>query len=82
MNIQLLQEYVDAALAEIGVYNHGPGRVKARLDKEDPANKMWVRVHESADAIRFASHLVSLTLRQGWRVVLNGTNRYLMVTTA
>lgn len=39
MNIQLLQEYVDAALAEVGVRNHGPSRVKARLDKEDPANK-------------------------------------------
>lgn len=80
MNIQLLQEYVDAALAEIGVRNHGPGRVKARLDKEDPANKAWVRVHSRANAIEFASHLVSLTLRQGWCVTLNGTHRYLRVT--
>lgn len=81
MNIQLLQEYVDAALAEIGIRNHGPGRVKARLDKADPANKAWVRVHESADAVRFASHLVELTYRQKWCVTLNGTHGYLRVTT-
>jgi hypothetical protein len=80
MNIQLLQEYVDAALAEIGVCNHGPGRVKARLDKEDPANKAWVRVHSRANAIKFASHLVSLTMHQGWCVVLNAPHRYLRVT--
>ena len=54
MNIQLLQAYVDAALAELGVRNHGPGRVKARLDKTDPANKAWVRVHGLADALEFA----------------------------
>lgn len=81
MNIQLLQEYVDAALAEIGVSNHGPGRVKARLDREDPANKAWVRVHGRANAIKFASNLVSLTMRQGWCVVLNAPHRYLRVTT-
>lgn len=81
MNIQLLQEYVDAALAEIGVRNHGPGRVKARLDKEDPANKAWVRVHGSADAVRFASHLVVIANRQKWCVTINGTHRYLKVTT-
>lgn len=81
MNIQLLQEYVDAALAEIGVRNHGPGRVKARLDKEDPANKAWVRVHGSANAVRFALHLVMLAHRQKWCVSLNGTSRYLEVTT-
>lgn len=82
MNIQLLQEYVDAALAEIGVSNHGPGRVKARLDKEDPANKAWVRVHGSADAVRFASHLVVIANRQKWCVTINGTHRYLKVTTS
>ena len=82
MNIQLLQEYVDAALAEIGVRNHGPGRVKARLDKEDPANKAWVRVHVAADAVRFASHLVVIANRQKWCVTLNGTHRYLRVTTS
>lgn len=81
MNIQLLQEYVDAALAEIGVRNHGPGRVKARLDKEDPANKAWVRVHGSADAVKFASRLVMLAARQDWCVTLNGTHRYLRVMT-
>lgn len=81
MNIQLLQEYVDAALAEIGVCNHGPGRVKARLDKEDPANKAWVRVHGSADAVRFASHLVVIANRQKWCVTINGSHRYLKVTT-
>ena len=81
MNIQLLQEYVDAALAEIGVRNHGPGRVKARLDKEDPANKAWVRVHELADKVKFASHLALLTQRQKWYVTINGKRRYLGVTT-
>lgn len=81
MNIQLLQEYVDAALAEIGVRNHGPSRVKARLDKEDPANKAWVRVHGSADAVRFASHLVVIANRQKWCVTINGSHRYLKVTT-
>jgi hypothetical protein len=81
MNIQLLQEYVNAALAEIGVRNHGPGRVKARLDKTDPVNKAWVRVHGRANAIKFASHLVSLTMRQGWCVALNAPHRYLRVTT-
>jgi hypothetical protein len=81
MNIQLLQEYVDAALAEIGVRNHGPGRVKARLDKEDPANKAWVRVHGSADAVEFVSHLGELVVRQDWCATLNGTHRYLRVTT-
>ena len=81
MNIQLLQEYVDAALAEIGVRNHGPGRVKARPDRTDPVNKAWVRVHGSADALGFASHLVSLVVRQNWCVTLNGTHRYLRVTT-
>lgn len=79
MNIQLLQEYVDAALAEIGVRNHGPGRVKARPDNADPYYKAWVRVHGLADAVDFASHLVSLTLRQGWCVTINGTHRYLRV---
>ena len=81
MNVQLLQEYVDAALAEIGVRNHGPGRVRARLDRTDPANKAWVRVHGLADAVEFASHLVSLAVRQEWCVTLNGTHRYLRVTT-
>lgn len=79
MNIQLLQEYVDAALAEIGVRNHGPGRVKARLDKEDPANKAWVRVHGRANAIKFASHLLMLAARQDWCVVLNAPHRYVEV---
>jgi hypothetical protein len=75
-----MQEYVDAALAEIGVSNHGPGRVKARLDKTDPVNGAWVRVHSRSNAIKFASHLVSLTTRQGWCVVLNAPHRYLRVT--
>lgn len=82
MNIQLLQEYVDAALAEIGIRNHGPGRVKARLDKTDPANKAWVRVHGSTDALKFASHLIVMVYRQRWRVTFNGTHRYLKVTTS
>lgn len=82
MNIQLLQEYVDAALAEIGVRNHGPGRVKARLDKEDPANKAWVRVHELADELDFAFHLLTLVQHQKWCVTLNGTHRYLGVITS
>lgn len=77
MNIQLLQEYVDAALAEIGVRNHGSGRVKARLDRTDPANKAWVRVHGFADALEFAMHL--LAQRREWRVVLNGSRRYVTV---
>jgi hypothetical protein len=81
MNIQLLQEYVDAALAELGVRNHGHGRVKVRPDKADPVNKAWVRVHGLADALEFASHLVSLAVRQEWCVTLNGTHRYLRVTT-
>lgn len=81
MNIQLLQEYVDAALAEIGVRNHGPGRVKARLDRTDPANKAWVRVHGLANELEFASHLLTLVQHQGWGVTLNGTHRYLGVTT-
>ena len=81
MNIQLLQEYVDAALAEIGVRNHGPGRVRARLDKTDPVNKAWVRVHGFADELVFASHLLALVQRQGWGITLNGTHRYLGVTT-
>lgn len=81
MNIQLLQEYVDAALAEIGVRNHGHGRVKARLDKEDPANKAWVRVHELADEVKFATHLLRLAQHQKLCVTLNGTHRYLRVTT-
>ena len=81
MNIQLLQEYVDAALAEIGVRNHGPGRVKARPDRTDPASKAWVRVHGFADALEFASHLAPLAVRQEWCVMLNGTHRYLRVTT-
>lgn len=81
MNIQLLQAYVDAALAEIGISNHGPDRVKARPDKADPASKAWVRVHGLADALDFASHLVQLVVRQDWCVTLNGTHRYLRVTT-
>jgi hypothetical protein len=81
MNILLLQEYVDAALAEIGVRNHGTGRVKVRLDKTDPINKAWVRVHELADVVKFASHLVLLAHRQKWCVTINGTHRYLKVTT-
>ena len=81
MNVQLLQAYVDAALAELGVSNHGPGRVKARLDRTDPANKAWVRVHGFADAVEFASHLVSLAVRQEWCVTLDGTHRHLRVTT-
>lgn len=81
MNFQLLQEYVDTALAEIGVRNHGTGRVKARPDRTDPVNKAWVRVHGLADAVEFASHLAPLTVRQGWCVTLNGSHRYLRVTT-
>lgn len=81
MNIQLLQEYVDTALAEIGVRNHGPGRVKARPYKADPCYKAWVRVHELADAVEFASHLGALAVRQGWCVTINGTHRYLRVAT-
>ena len=81
MSIQLLQAYVDAALAEIGIRNHGPGRVKARLDKTDPAHKAWVRVHGLADAVEFASHLVVLTARKDWCVTLTGTHRYLRVMT-
>lgn len=83
MDIQLLQEYVDAALAEIGVSNLGPGRARARPDKADPANKARVRVHRLASKLDFASRLLSLVQRQGWRVKLSldELHGYIEVTT-
>lgn len=81
MNVRLLQEYVDEPLAEIGVSSRGHDRVKAKLDRTDPVNKAWVRAHGLTDTVEFASHLASLARRQGRCVTLNGTRRYLMVTT-
>lgn len=78
IDIPLLQAYVDAALAELGVRNHGPGRVKARPDRHDPA-KAWVRVHGLAGELEFASHLLALVQRRKWGVVLNGSHRYVTV---
>lgn len=81
MNIQLLQEYVDVALAEFGVRNHGSGRVRARPDRADPSNKAKVGVHRLVDKLLFASRLLSLVQRQGWRIKISESRSYIEVTT-
>lgn len=83
MDIQLLQKYVDVTLAELGVSNLGPGRARARPDKADPANKARVRVHRLVGKLDFASRLLPLVQRQGWRIKLSldELHGYIEVTT-